>query len=290
MRFLVFRQGSKVGLAVGQDQKFNGLFEGDAGYPGSLTELVARGPDALKAAGKALAAGAAIDLNAIEYLPPLPNPSKIICLGLNYADHAAEGGFEPPPYPTVFARFPSSLMGHNAPMIRPLVSDKLDYEGELVAVIGKKGHHIPLSDALSHVAGYSVFNDGSVRDYQVKTPQWTVGKNFDNTGAFGPFFVTPDEVPPGAAGLKIETRLNGQVVQSANTSQMIFDTANTISLLSEAFTLEVGDVLVMGTPAGIGFARKPPLWMKPGDICEVKIEKIGLLRSPIKDEEGVRRV
>jgi 2-keto-4-pentenoate hydratase/2-oxohepta-3-ene-1,7-dioic acid hydratase in catechol pathway len=205
----------------------------------------------------------------------------VICLGLNYADHAAEGGFEVPEFPTIFARFASNLIGHGASILKPTTSDALDYEGEMVAVIGKRGRNIAKADALSHVMGYSVFNDGSIRDYQLKTSQWTAGKNFDNTGAFGPWLVTADEVPAGGAGLNIETRLNGQVMQSANTDQMVFDVENTVVLLSTFLTLEAGDVLVMGTPSGIGLARKPPVFMKPGDTVEVEIEKIGLLRNPV---------
>jgi acylpyruvate hydrolase len=284
MRFLRFEQNGRLGLAVAGGGGFHGLFADDAGYPGDLSTLLAGGLDGLKKAGAVLAKGLKIDEQAIIYLPPLPAPSKIICLGLNYKDHAAEGGFQVPSYPTLFGRFPSSLIGHNAPIIRPNVSDQLDYEGELVAVIGKAGRHISKADALTHIIGYSIFNDGSVRDYQLKTPQWTIGKNFDDTGAFGPYFVTADELPPGAAGLKLETRLNGQVVQSASTTDMVFDVENTVSLLSEALTLELGDLLVMGTPAGIGLARKPPLFMKPGDVCEVEIEKLGILRNKIAQE------
>lgn len=284
MRFLAFRQNGKSGLAVEKGGEFFGEFAGDPNHPGSLTELVAKGGNALTKAGEALARGKPINLAQIEFEPPLPKPGKIICLGLNYADHAAEGGFEPPPYPTVFARYATSLIGHNASLVRPRVSDQFDYEGEMVAIIGRGGRHISKASALSHVVGYSVFNDGSVRDYQMKTPQWTVGKNFDGTGAFGPYFVTADEVPPGGSDLKIETRLNGQVVQSSNTSKMIFDTATTIALLSEAFTLEAGDVLVMGTPSGIGAARKPPLFMKAGDVCEVEIQNLGVLSNKVVDE------
>jgi 2-keto-4-pentenoate hydratase/2-oxohepta-3-ene-1,7-dioic acid hydratase in catechol pathway len=149
-------------------------------------------------------------------------------------------------------------------------------------VLGHGGKDIAVGDALGHVAAYSIFNDGSLRDYQTRTPQWTAGKNFDGTGAFGPFLVTPDELPPGAQGLTLETRLNGQVVQHANTTDMIFDVASTIHLLSSFLTLDAGDVLVMGTPAGVGFARKPPLWMKDGDVVEVEIERLGVLRNPVK--------
>jgi 2-keto-4-pentenoate hydratase/2-oxohepta-3-ene-1,7-dioic acid hydratase in catechol pathway len=186
----------------------------------------------------------------------------------------------------VFARFSSSLIGHKAPLIRPRVSAQFDYEGELVAVIGRSGRRIPKAEALDHVVGYSIFNDASVRDYQLRTTQWTVGKNFDGTGAFGPWLVTPDELPPGASGLKLQTRLQGQVVQQASTADLIFDIAALVSLLSEAFTLEAGDVIVTGTPSGVGFARKPPLFMKAGDTCEVEIEGIGTLINPVVDEAG----
>lgn len=184
----------------------------------------------------------------------------------------------------IFGRYNSSLVGHGAAIVRPRVSEKLDYEGEFVAVIGKGGRDIPRASALDHVIAYSVFNDASVRDYQVKTPQWTIGKNFDGTGAFGPWLVTADEVPAGASGLKIETRLNGEVVQSASTSDMLFDVAQLIAILSEALTLTPGDIIVTGTPAGVGVARKPPLFMKAGDVCEVEVEGLGILRNEIVDQ------
>ena len=236
--------------------------------------------DAIEAAG----AGAKIDRDQVSFLPPITDPPKIICLGLNYVDHAAEGGFQVPDYPTLFMRGRTSLVGHGHPIVRPSVSEQLDYEAELVAVIGARARHVAKADALSYVAGYSVFNDASVRDYQRRTPQWTMGKNFDGTGGFGPTFVTADEVPAGAKGLSIQCRLNGQVVQDANTTDMVFDVETTIALLTECLTLEPGDVLVMGTPAGVGHARKPPLWMKAGDLCEVEIEGVGLLANPIVDE------
>jgi 2-keto-4-pentenoate hydratase/2-oxohepta-3-ene-1,7-dioic acid hydratase in catechol pathway len=282
MRLAKISKGQDIGLAVSGDDGIRAIF-GEAALS-DIDALVVAGGSALAEAGAAvLAGGVPVSIDDLTFLPPLVKSSKIICLGLNYADHAAEGGFEAPAFPTLFGRFPSSLIGDGAPIIRPQVSTQLDYEGELVAVIGMRGKNIPREAALDHVVGYSVFNDGSIRDYQMKTPQWTAGKNFDDTGAFGPWFVTPDELPAGAAGLKIETRLNGQVVQSASTSDMIFDVADTIALLSTFMTLEAGDVLVMGTPAGIGLARKPPLFMKAGDVVEVEIEKIGLLRNPIVD-------
>lgn len=263
---------------------FRGLLASSPQFPGTLQALVAQGPGAFEKAAAVLRQGDAIDLEKIVYLPPFETPGKIFCIGLNYADHSAESGFEVPTYPAIFSRFTSSMMGHGAPIVRPKVSTQLDYEGELVAVIGKAGKYIPKEKALEHVAGYSICNDGSVRDYQRKSAQWTIGKNFDNTGAFGPFFVTSDALPSGAAGLQLTTRLNGTVVQNASTSLLIFDVATLVSLLSEAVMLQPGDVIVTGTPSGVGLARKPPLFMKHGDVCEVEIEGIGILRSPVVDE------
>jgi acylpyruvate hydrolase len=283
MRFAMIEIAGRAGIAAaaGEGQPFHARFADEAGYPGDLAGLVARGPKALREAGAALAGAPAVDLAAATFLIPLPNPPKIICIGLNYADHSRESGFEPPAYPTVFGRFASSLLAHNAPIIRPAVSEQLDYEGELVAVIGTGGRNIAKDQALSHVIGYSLFNEASIRDFQFKAPQWTVGKNFDATGAFGPILVTADELPPGGKGLRIQTRLNGEIVQDASTDDMIFDVATLIATLSEAFTLQAGDVIVTGTPAGVGLARKPQLWMKPGDVCEVEVEHIGTLRNPI---------
>lgn len=238
----------------------------------------------LAEAGAKAAGGEAVDSAALTFLPPVARPSKIICLGLNYRDHAEESGLGIPEFPVLFARFPSSLIGHGAPIVLPKVSSQLDWEAELVVVLAKGGKHIAQADALNHVAGYSVFNDASIRDYQMRTPQWTAGKNFDDTGAFGPWLVTPDELPAGAAGLKIECRVNGQVMQSSNTANLIFDVARTIEILSGFMTLEAGDVLVMGTPGGVGIARNPQVWMKAGDVCEVEIEAIGLLSNPIVAE------
>ena len=189
-----------------------------------------------------------------------------------------------PEHPTLFARFPSNLIGAGEPILRPAESDQLDYEGELVAVIGKQGRRIAKTDALSHVFGYSIFNDGSIRDFQLRTSQWTMGKNFDGTGAFGPALVTADELPPGARGLKLKTRLNGQIMQSSSTDDLIFDVASLVSLISVGITLLPGDLIVTGTPSGVGAARKPPVFMKPGDVCEVEIERLGTLRNPVMQE------
>jgi 2-keto-4-pentenoate hydratase/2-oxohepta-3-ene-1,7-dioic acid hydratase in catechol pathway len=237
----------------------------------------------LSEAAAMLAGGDRVDVATVTILPPLSRPSKIVCVGLNYAEHAKEAAMQPQAYPSLFTRFASTLIGHRQLIERPLSSVQLDFEGELVAVIGRGGRHIEKSRALDHVAGWSIFNDVSVRDYQFKTTQWTMGKNFDATGPFGPCLVTADELPPGGKGLRLETRLNGAVVQSASTDDMIFDVATLIALISEAMTLEPGDLLVTGTPSGVGFARTPPLWMKAGDVVEVEIEGIGVLSNPVRD-------
>jgi len=215
---------------------------------------------------------------------PIARPGKIVCLGLNYAEHAREGGYDVPDYPAMFMRAATSMIPAEAPMVLPTVSHTFDYETELMVIIGKGGRHISEADALDHVFGYSTFNDGSVRDYQRKTHQWTAGKNFDGTGAVGPRVVTPNEVPQGASGLSIQTRLNGRVLQDSNTSDMIFSVARTIAIVSEIMTLEPGDMIAFGTPPGVGHARKPQVWMKAGDTVEVEIEGIGICRNPIVAE------
>jgi 2-keto-4-pentenoate hydratase/2-oxohepta-3-ene-1,7-dioic acid hydratase in catechol pathway len=217
-------------------------------------------------------------------LLPIDPPGKIICVGLNYALHAKEGGHAIPTYPSFFLRVASSLVPAGAPVIRPKISNQLDYECELTIVIGKAGRHIAEADALDHVFGYTLFNDVSVRDFQRKTTQWTPGKNFDGTGPLGPWIVTAAELPPGAAGLRITTRVNGETMQDSNTSDMIFPTARIVALLSEFMTLEPGDVIATGTPSGVAHARKPPAWMKHGDVVEVEVEGIGVLRNPVVDE------
>lgn len=279
MRIARVSKDGKLGLAARSGDKVTVVFD-DA--LADLDAQIAAGT--LADAGAKAAAGETVDETALTFLPPVVRPSKIICLGLNYRDHAEESGLGIPEFPVLFARFPSSLVGHRAPIILPKVSDQLDWEAELVVVLARGGKNIAHTAALDHVAGYSVFNDASIRDYQMKTPQWTAGKNFDDTGAFGPWLVTPDELPAGAAGLKIECRVDGAVMQSSNTGNLIFDVAKTIELLSTFMTLQAGDVLVMGTPGGVGIARNPQVWMKAGQTCEVEIEGVGLLVNPIVAE------
>jgi acylpyruvate hydrolase len=243
-------------------------------------------PDAASAVDLALGAatsnsGGEVALADVELLCPVPRPGKIICIGLNYRAHAIEGGNSIPDYPAVFMRGPTSLLAPGGAMIYPECSDQLDYEAELAVVIGKTATNISTADALDFVAGYSCFNDGSVRNYQRKSTQWTMGKNFDATGGFGPDLVTPDELPAGASGLRIVARLNGQAMQDSNTADMIFDVATLVATLSEAMTLEPGDVIATGTPSGVGYARNPPVFMKPGDVSEIEIEGIGILANTI---------
>ena len=219
-----------------------------------------------------------------KYLPPIPNPGKILCIGLNYRKHAEETGSPIPDYPVVFCRFDNTLAPHNGKMPRPSHSDQLDWEAELTIVIGKKCRNVPKDKALSVIAGYACFNDGSVRDWQRKSGgQFTLGKNFDGTGGFGPDIVTSDELPPGAAPLRIMTRVNGVTMQDSNTDDLIFDVPTLVHELSKVMTLEPGDIIITGTPSGVAMARNPPNqpWLKPGDVCEVEIEKIGVLRNPI---------
>lgn len=222
----------------------------------------------------------------IAFAPVIPKPEKIVCMGLNYADHAKEGGHDRPDYPSFFMRAPSSLVGHEQSMIVPSVSDKLDYEAELAFVIGKRCHRLTKENALDVIAGYSIFNDGSMRDYQRKTTQWTIGKNFDQTGGFGPCLVTPDELPEAAHGLRIQSRLNGRIMQDSNTEHFLWGVVETLVLISEVMTLEPGDVVITGTPAGVGYARTPPVFMRPGDIVEIEIDGIGILKNPIAKESN----
>jgi 2-keto-4-pentenoate hydratase/2-oxohepta-3-ene-1,7-dioic acid hydratase in catechol pathway len=205
-------------------------------------------------------------------------------VGLNYADHATGIGLKRTEFPELFPRYATSLIGHNPPLVIPKDSHQLDWESELVVVIGRRGRRIAEADALEHVAGYSIFNEASLRDFQFRTSQFTFGKNFDNTGAFGPWLITPDKLPAGGKGLRITGRLNGKIVQDVNTNLMLFDVPKVIASISSGMTLEPSDVIVTGTPSGVGFERKPPLCLKAGDVFEVQIEGIGVLRNPVIEE------
>lgn len=281
MKFASFRNEDGIGIAASNGGEWRTLGPRDAGFPGTLGTLIAGGAEAVAEAGRlVIETGRITSPQSLELLTPLV-PGKILCVGLNYADHAAEANMTVPDDPTLFSRFASTLVAPGAPIRMPRVSTALDFEGELAVVIGAGGRYISKGEALGHVAGYSCFNDASIRDYQLRTTQWMLGKNFDGTGPFGPYLVTPDELPAGASGLKIETRLNGETVQKSSTDQLIFDVATLIAAISDAMTLEPGDVIITGTPAGVGNARTPKLFMKPGDRCEVEIEGIGILSNPI---------
>jgi 2-keto-4-pentenoate hydratase/2-oxohepta-3-ene-1,7-dioic acid hydratase in catechol pathway len=283
MRIIHFETDGVPGIAADEGSGWHGLAQHDEGFPDALPELIRRGADLLRT-GKSLRQSPAIDLNAIRLLPPVPVPPKILCVGLNYDDHLEESGLKKPVYPEIFARFATSLIAHQQPIRRPRESLALDYEAELAVVIGKPGRRIPRDQALDHVAGYSLFNDATIRDFQLRTPQWTMGKNFDATGAFGPWLVTPDAAPPGAHGLHIQGRLNGQVMQDARTDQLIFSVPVLIEMISVAMSLEPGDVIITGTPGGVGAARKPPIYMRPGDVFEVEIDGMGVLSNVVQDE------
>ncbi|MDM0065436.1 fumarylacetoacetate hydrolase family protein [Variovorax sp. J31P207] len=285
MNFTTYLRDGAPRLAVVDNDQLIDLNDAQPQVPDDLRRALQSGVDLNEAARQALAHGARQPLAAATLAPLVPEPGKIVCLGLNYYDHAKEGGREKPDYPWFFFRGASSLIAHGEAGVVPSVSSKFDYEAELAVVIGRRvPRHTKEADALQYVFGYSCFNDMSVRDYQKRTPQWTIGKNFDGTGGFGPLLVSADALPPGAVGLKIQGRLNGEVMQDANTSDMIFSVAETIALLAEVLTLEPGDVIVMGTPAGVGQARTPPVWMKAGDRYEVEIERVGTLSNPIVNE------
>lgn len=274
-------------LAIVQGERAQDLADLDPALPRGLADIMAGGRQTLDRIAGQLAPDAPGWKPLATFRPayPVTWPHKVICVGLNYAAHAREGGNAIPDYPALFLRTPESMLEAGAPMIRPRVSAKLDYEAELMVIIGKEARYLSESAALDAVFGYSIFNDGSVRDYQRKGGQWTPGKNFDRTGAVGPFIVTADDLPPGAHGLDISCRLNGALMQSSNTSDMIFSVARAVSLISEFTTLKPGDMIAMGTPSGVGYPRNPPVFLKPGDVVEVEIEGIGVLRHGVADED-----
>jgi 2-keto-4-pentenoate hydratase/2-oxohepta-3-ene-1,7-dioic acid hydratase in catechol pathway len=292
MRFINFLEKDGAHLGVRLEETVVDLTVAAPGLPRDLGALFAAGTEAIETARKAAkvaAAGSTRKFADLHLLPPVHQPGKVVCLGTNYLAHVLEsthltGQSSKTDFPPIFLRGPSSLVGHGQPIVRPVVSNDLDYECELAVIIGKIARHVKVEDALSFVGGYACFNDGSIRDFQLRTSQWTLGKNFDKTGGFGPDCVTPDELPEGAKGLRIQTRLNGQVLQDSNTSLMIFGVAEAIAILTECLTLNPGDVVVMGTCEGVGLVRKPPLYMKPGDVCEVEIERIGTLVNAIGQE------
>jgi 2-keto-4-pentenoate hydratase/2-oxohepta-3-ene-1,7-dioic acid hydratase in catechol pathway len=240
------------------------------------------GNDGLEEARKLLSRAPDYKLSEITWLPVIPNPDKIVCVGLNYEEHRVETGRDKTEQPALFLRVAESQVGHEQPIVRPRESSHLDFEAEIALVIGRPGRRIAQKDAWQHIAGYSCYNDGSVREWQRHTVQWTAGKNFARTGAFGPWMVSADEIPPGSE-LTLSCRLNGERMQHATTSQMIFKIPKLIEYISAFTTLLPGDVIVTGTPGGVGARRNPPLWMKPGDRVEVEIDRVGVLANSIAD-------
>jgi 2-keto-4-pentenoate hydratase/2-oxohepta-3-ene-1,7-dioic acid hydratase in catechol pathway len=283
MKFVSFRHGAREGWGLALDDEVLDL----SSLRPTLRDYVASA-DFANRDRLIERRGPRFSLGDVRFLPVIPNPEKIVCVVRNYLEHhqeAVAAGMQVTlaEYPPIFIRYARSQVGHGEPIIRPRVSEQLDWEGELAVIIGTGGRHIAEDAAMAHVAGYAVYNDASIREYQFHAKQIAAGKNFDGTGAFGPYLVTADEIAD-PDNLALETRLNGTVMQSSNTRHMIFKIPRLVSYASQIFALTPGDVIVTGTPAGVGWSRKPPLFMKQGDVVEVEIEKVGLLRNPVLNE------
>ncbi len=292
MKIVGFEADNGLRLGVIEGDSVIDLQAVDPGTPSDLGEVLRRGNGDLKPLAdlaKKAPASARRPLASLTYALPVARPGKIICLGLNYLDHVKEGSHRDnvPKFISIFFRVLTSMVPHLQPIVRPRVSNQLDYEAELVAIVGKRAKHLTLDKAVDCIAGYSCANEGSVREFQRHTTQWGMGKNFDCTGGFGPWMVSADELPAGGKGLKIMSRLNGNTMQSDNTDNMMFPLAETLVYLTKGMTLEPGDIILTGTPSGVGHARKPePVWMKPGDTIEVEVEGVGVLRNSIEDEKA----
>lgn len=285
MKLLTFIQDGQHGLAASDGGDFYGSTNRGANSTDLLLQLIASGESLAKAATRLLSEPKLV-LDDVTYLPPIQRPAKILCVGFNYAEHATEldQGKQKPDYPDLFTRFAATLIAHKDAMRKPRESEQLDYEAELAVIIGRRTRRASESDALNYIAGYTIANDATLRDYQFRTSQWTAGKNFDSTGALGPVLVLPDTLPPGCRGLKIEGRLNGKTMQSSSLDQLIFDVPKIISILSEFTTLEPGDVIMTGTPSGVGMSRDPKVFMQAGDTYEAEIEGIGVLTNSVVDD------
>jgi 2-keto-4-pentenoate hydratase/2-oxohepta-3-ene-1,7-dioic acid hydratase in catechol pathway len=282
MRLATIRTDQGPRACVRLDGHYVDIQAADPALPSSLRELLAI-EDGLARARRAAERGSVRhDAATAAFLAPITDPQKVICLGLNYRDHAIESNMPIPEEPVLFSKFPSALTGHGAEILLPKASTEVDYEAELVVVIGRRGKHISREEAPGYVAGYAVGHDVSARDWQLNKPgkQWLAGKTFDTFAPIGPELVTADEVPD-PHHLAIRLRLNGRTMQDSNTSQLIFRVDETIAYLSEIATLEPGDLIFTGTPPGVGMARKPPVWLQPGDVVEVEIEGLGTLRNPV---------
>ena len=281
MKLVTYRSDRGLRVAGLRGAVLVDLQQADPALPSCPKALLAGGPEAIRRAEQALAAGSPIP-GAVSLVAPIPNPEKIICVGLNYADHARESGAALPSEPVLFNKFPTAITAHEQSIVLPRVSQEVDYEAELVVVIGRGGRHIPRSQARAHVAAYCCGNDVSARDWQLRKPggQWLAGKSFDSFAPVGPWLVTADEIAnPG--NLPIRLRINGHVMQDSSTSQLIFSIEHLVSYISDVCTLTPGDLIFTGTPPGVGFARKPPVFLKAGDVVEVEIEGIGVLRNPV---------
>lgn len=289
MKIVNFHANGNVRLGV-----VDGEFVVDAGalapeFNCELGAFLRNGGDlsALRSAALMASSAARLRIVDLKLALPIQSPGKIICLGLNYLDHVKEGKYKDdiPKFQSIFFRVPTSFASPGAPILRPMKSIQFDYEAELVVVIGKRAKHLTLENAADCIAGYTCGMEGTIREYQRHTTQWGMGKNFDNTGSYGPWIVTADELPRGGKGLNIESRLNGMTMQSSNTDHFMFPVAESLVYLTEGITLEPGDLVFTGTPSGVGHARKPePIWMKDGDEIEVEVEGIGLLRNRVEDE------
>ncbi len=286
MRLVTYQSTTGPRVAGLRDNMLVDLNLADPKVPACVKQLLAHGTEGLRRAEAALVAGQALAMESVRLVPPIPRPEKIICVGLNYADHAREGGHEPPAAPVLFAKFSSAASAHEHPIVLPRLSQEVDYEAEFVAVIGVGGRHIPKEEAMTHVAAYCCGNDVSARDWQLNKPggQWLLGKSFDTFAPFGPVLVTADEVPdPG--DLCIQLRLNGETMQNSSTNQLIFPVDELIAYVSGVCTLVPGDMIFTGTPSGVGFARQPQVFLKAGDVVEVEIDRLGVLRNPVVAEE-----
>jgi acylpyruvate hydrolase len=286
MRFFNFSSGSRTGVGLADASGPQHIaFCDEPNFPGFVEDLIAADDRRVfENAAAVLKSRSGLNGTDIRFLPPIRQPGKILCIGHNYADHRKETSQTEFAHPVVFLRLATGLVAHNEPMVRPKVSSAFDYEGELAVIIGKAGRNISQANAMGHVAGYSIFNDGSLRDYQTRTSQWTLGKNFDATAGFGPYFVSRDELPLEGRGVRVQTRLNGQTMQDGSTDDLIFTIPYLIEALSETMTLTPGDIIATGTPAGVGAARNPPVFMRPGDVCEVEVSGLGILLNPIVED------
>ena len=290
MKIVGFKLGDELRLGVVDGDQVIDLNALDTALPDDLGAVLRVGGgslDHLADLARRAGAEARRPLAGLTYGLPVARPGKIICLGLNYLDHVKEGRYADnlPKFPTLFARGLNSVVPHGHPLTRPLASETFDYEAELTVVIGRRARNMTSENALSCIAGYTCANEGSIREFQRHTTQWHMGKNFDGSGSIGPWMVTADELPPGGKGLAIQTRVNGKVMQSDNTANMMFPVIETIVYATSGITLEPGDLLLTGTPSGVAHARKPPAWMRHGDVCEIEIEGVGILRNPVEDEK-----